>query len=47
MLSLAPVLTSKVPELPVLTAALKMYESLVKRGFKNEGTQSIIRYYMD
>ena len=34
-------------ELPVLTAALKMYESLVKRGFENEGTQSIIRYYMD
>lgn len=47
MLSLAPVLTSKVPELPVLTAALKMYESLAKRGFENEGTQSIIRYYMD
>lgn len=33
MLSPAPVLTSKVPELPVLTAALKMYESLAAALF--------------
>ena len=33
-------------ELPVLNKVLEMYEILEKKGLSEEGTQSIIKYYL-
>lgn len=40
------VMKEKGQDLPILNKVLEMYEILEKKGLSEEGTQSIIKYYL-